>query len=294
MFAHSVKLSKHHIQYVMAIKCTWPTTHHLDCTMKLGNVEDMPLNTSFAQLTQHTTLSVRYTPSSVLHGVAGQFVTFDSSHIWETGIQTYMAGVQHLQAAPSTYCNPNASKLSELTAKPLSVDELMKGMCAESSITVQEDDQTSLPDAADTDILNKAAKTTMPDYPNTSIKQAEPRRLLLILALRDDNWLKSYIAKLPEPELWQVNVWQAAEAKTSQHAHAVAEALSSMRGQQPVFHSTAAGTKTSWPQSYDAQRVILGCTSAQSLHHRTFDMSTKRVYASSFCLIVLVAMLSLL
>lgn len=32
---------------------------------------------------------------------AGQYLSFDSSHIWETGIQTYLAGLQHLPISPA-------------------------------------------------------------------------------------------------------------------------------------------------------------------------------------------------
>lgn len=78
-------------------------------------------------------------------------------------------------------------------------------------------------------------------------EQQDPQRLLLILALRDDNWLHSFIADLPQPELWQVHAWQAEDASTWPHAHHVKQALLALAikgGKRPYFYSTAAGMQS--------------------------------------------------
>ena len=180
--------------------------------------------------------------------VAGQYIAFDSTHIWETGIQTYVAAMQHLQATPSSACNLNTSSLPNSKAtQPISAPQLMTHICTDTPSTQQPSEITYNTDATGISMHTQPTAEHTPAKSNITGKPSSPQRLLLVLALHDDTWLKSFIAEVSEPELWQIHVWQAADGLSGHSSHALRETLSSFHskgGLEPTFYNTAAGKST--------------------------------------------------
>lgn len=176
---------------------------------------------------------------------AGQYITFDSTHIWETGIQTYIAGVQHLHTVPDPQCNLGTSALSDdPTFKVYGAPELIDKICTAQHSNQQASATTHPPIVSTVDLSNQPAHSSSAQEDRTPAEQRVPRRLLLILALREDTWLTNYISALTEPELWQVHAWQTGDALTRPTARSVTHAVMTIAtegGREPHFYTTAAG-----------------------------------------------------
>ena len=123
----------------------------------------------------------------------------------------------------------------------------MASMCTDTQSTQQPSETPYTTDAAGNSMHTQPTAEHTPAKSSTTGNQSSPQRLLLVLALRDDTWLKSFIAEVSEPEVWQIHVWQAADALSGYSSNALRETLSSFHskgGLEPTFYNTAAGKET--------------------------------------------------
>lgn len=100
-------------------------------------------------------------PHDVLHTTAGQYLSFDSSHIWETGIQTYLAGLQHL---------PISQPPSDPAHYPTNLYPLDPQNAPRDPAQMQQT-VTSLTTVHEQDI---AAATSRPRYVQTALSKSDP------------------------------------------------------------------------------------------------------------------------
>ncbi|KAL0018949.1 hypothetical protein WJX77_003320 [Trebouxia sp. C0004] len=157
--------------------------------------------------TGRSSLQAHFTPD-------GQYISFDSSHIWETGIQTYIAGLQHL---PIPHPDPYQSTTGNVEAALIPL--------ATASVS------TSLPEHANTpmEVLHDVAPPVDEHSPNSRQSKAQlnipnvpqfnqfestsgqqvGRNVYIMLTPHDGSAIDSFLSRIADPSEWEVYVLQA-------------------------------------------------------------------------------------
>ena len=146
----------------------------------------------------------------------GQYISFDSSHIWETGIQTYIAGLQHL---PIPHTDPYQSTTGDAEAAlmPLATVSVSTSL-AEHAKTAMEVSRDVAPPADEhsPDSRQSRAQLNNPNVPQTKQlenvsgkQQGIGRNMYIMLAPHDGSAIDSFLSGIADPSEWEVYVLQA-------------------------------------------------------------------------------------
>ena len=155
---------------------------------------------------------------------SGQYISFDSSHIWETGIQTYIAGLQHLPIPqtppdPQTHPDPYQSPTGHTEAPfiPVATASVNTSL-PEHANTQMEVSHDVAPPADDhsPDSRQSRAQLHIPDVPQVNQfenfsgqQEGVGRNVYIVLAPHDATAIHSFLSRIADPSEWEVYVLQA-------------------------------------------------------------------------------------
>lgn len=146
---------------------------------------------------------------------SGQYISFDSSHVWETGIQTYIAGLQHL---PIPHTDPYQSTTGDVEAAfdPLATT-LVNTSLLEHANTRTEVSHDVAPRADEHSPASRQsrAQLNIPNVPQTyqfenvsGQQEGVGRNVYIILAPHDSSAIDSFLSRIADPSEWEVYVLQ--------------------------------------------------------------------------------------
>ena len=173
---------------------------------------------------------------------AGQYISFDSSHIWETGIQTYLAGLQHLPIAqpadtiahqhegqgtihttdasdqgflPSPNDNSQPAVPSDLS---ISNEQQQAKVYAPQKLSIPEERKAAPGSHSQLSPVPLSSAQIDPDRTDSSIIQSDlmpsriARNVFLCLAAHNGSVVNSFLEDVADPSEWEVYVWQAPQS----------------------------------------------------------------------------------
>ena len=146
---------------------------------------------------------------------SGQYISFDSSHVWETGIQTYIAGLQHL---PIPHTDPYHSNTGDTEAAfiPLAATSVNTSLPEHANMREVSHDVAPPADEHSPDSRQSRAQLNMPNV--SQINQFEKdsgqqegvgSNVYIILAPHDGSAIDSFLSRIADPSEWEVYVLQA-------------------------------------------------------------------------------------
>ncbi len=147
---------------------------------------------------------------------SGQYISFDSSHIWETGIQTYIAGLQHL---PIPHTDPYQSTAGDTEAAliPLATASVSTSLPEHANTPMEASHAVAPPaDEHSPDSRQSRAQLNIPNVPQTNQfenvywqQERVGRNVYIMLAPHDGSAIDSFLSRIADPSEWEVYVLQA-------------------------------------------------------------------------------------
>ena len=159
---------------------------------------------------------------------AGQYISFDSSHIWETGIQTYIAGLQHLPIShadtSNTIPSDRRSPLPQLAT--IEVDSYNEQHADKVELEEQSHDAAPPVDGHSPSAIDSSSHSSVTIPAGSTTPQnsdavqdvawhQQPiigKKLYLSLAPHNGSAMDSFLKGVSDPSEWGVYVWQAPES----------------------------------------------------------------------------------
>lgn len=144
---------------------------------------------------------------------SGQYISFDSSHIWETGIQTYIAGLQHL---PIPHTEPYQSTTGDAEAAliPLATASVSTSLPEHTNMPTEVSHDVAPPaDEHSPDSRQSRAQLNTHNVPQTGqfenvSEQQEGigRNVYIMLTPHDGSAIDSFLGRIADPSEWEVYV----------------------------------------------------------------------------------------
>lgn len=153
---------------------------------------------------------------------AGQYISFDSSHIWETGIQTYIAGLQHLPISQTGIETVSTTGMTPplLLTPPLTVTQSLQEHANKPTQlppTGASHDVAPPPDEHSPDARHS---TTQPYAQTASARSSDAttdnlwelsdmgKSVYISLAPHNGSAIDSFLQGVPDASEWEVYVFQ--------------------------------------------------------------------------------------
>lgn len=159
--------------------------------------------------------------------ISGQYISFDSSHIWETGIQTYIAGLQHLpisqrhthsssiasidSPAFGTTATESNDSLREYTAEPIQLVPGTEPHDVAPPAEMQSPDTRHTRAQLNTQASSQPGSLLGSDQPEGAARQQDGigRNVYVSLAPHNGSAIDSFLREVADPSEWEVYLWQA-------------------------------------------------------------------------------------
>lgn len=146
---------------------------------------------------------------------SGQYISFDSSHIWETGIQTYIAGLQHL---PIPHTDPYHSTSGDVEAAfiPPAQTSVNTSPPEHANTQMEVSDDVAPPaDEHSPDSRQSRTQLNNPNVPQTNTFENDSgqqedvgRNVYIMLMPHDGSAIDSFLSRIADPSEWEVYVLQ--------------------------------------------------------------------------------------